>query len=349
MAAKPDRSAPNPRSGEGFAASSTRGGPEPTHLVKVLGLGAKLPVSGSRDRKIALIAAHQRGRVARRQLRAAGIGNGVVDRLIKRSMLFALHSGVFAVGHPGVVPLGRETAALLAVRDGAVLSHGTAAALWGLRPVDAGEDLIHVLVPGGSAASPAGVRVHRTRILAPNDVRVRHGLPVTSPARTLLDYAAELTERELEFLFDQAMVAKMITVRDVDEIIGRANGRNGRPALRALVERQRDPAFTRSEAEARFLGLIRAAQLPEPEVNARVHGYEVDFLWRAERLVVEIDGFRFHSTRHAFEHDRRKDAKLQVHGLATMRFTWSQLVRESYAMIARVAQALAAAARVNAS
>lgn len=74
-------------------------------------------------------------------------------------------------------------------------------------------------------------------------------------------------------------------------------------------------------------------------MNARVHGYEVDFLWRAERLVVKIDGFRFHSTRHAFEHDRRKDAKLQVHGLATMR----------YAMIARVAQALAAAARVNAS
>ncbi len=340
MTEKPDRSAANPRSARGVVARTTGGGPEPTHLVKVLGLAAKLRVSGPRDRKIAMIAARQRGRVARRQLRAAGISHGVVDRLVKRGGLFPLAYAVFAVGHPGPVPLGRETAALLAVRDGAVLSHGTAAALWGLRRVDTDDDLIHVLVPGSSTASPPGVRVHRTRILEPNDVRIRYGLPVTSPARMLLDYAADLTERELEFLFDQAMVPKIVTVGEVEEIVERANGRTGRPALRALIERQRDPAFTRSEAEKRFLGLIRAAQLPEPEVNARIHGYEVDFLWRAQRLVVEIDGFRFHSTRRAFEHDRRKDTTLQAKGLAVMRFTWRQLTQDSYAAIARVAQAL---------
>lgn len=111
--------------------------------------------------------------------------------------------------------------------------------------------------------------------------------------------------------------------------------------MAALVAHQAGSALTRSEAEERFLDLIRRAQLPAPEVNTRVHGYEVDFLWRAQRLVVEIDGFRFHSTRRAFEGDRRKDATLKAAGLATMRVTWDQIEHELLAVTARLGQALA--------
>lgn len=109
--------------------------------------------------------------------------------------------------------------------------------------------------------------------------------------------------------------------------------------LQALLERRGGPTLTRSEAEERFLALIRGATLPEPKVNARIHGYEVDFLWPG-RLVVEIDGFRFHSTRRAFEHDHRKDAVLRGAGLPVMRFTWSQLAHEPYAVVVQVVRGL---------
>lgn len=141
---------------------------------------------------------------------------------------------------------------------------------------------------------------------------------MTSPARTLLDLADLLIGRDLERVFDEMLVQRLVRIFEVVELLQRATGRAGGPLLAALLERQRGPVFTRSEAEERFLALIRGAQLPEPEVNVRIHGYAVDFLWRSQRLVVEIDGFRFHSTRSAFEHDRRKDAALRAAGLAVM-------------------------------
>jgi very-short-patch-repair endonuclease len=102
-----------------------------------------------------------------------------------------------------------------------------------------------------------------------------------------------------------------------------------------------NPAFTRSEAERRLLALIRAAGLPPPRTNVHVGPYEVDFLWPAHRLVVEVDGFAFHSSRAAFERDRRRDADLQARGLRVTRVTWRQLEREPHAVVARLAAALA--------
>jgi very-short-patch-repair endonuclease len=311
-----------------------------THAVKVLGAGAELLVSGRRDERIAAVAGAQRGRVSRRQLLAAGISYSAIERLVARGQLLPRHRGVFAVGHQAPTKLADETAALLAVRDGAALSHHSAAMLWGIAPSGSGDGRIHVLVPGGSAKRLQGVHVHRTRILAPRDVRIREGLPVTSPARTLFDLAETVTERELERHFDQALVDRLVRLPEVAELLRRFQGRPGCPQLRALLNREGGPTRTRSQAEERFLALIRRAQLPEPEVNVRLHGYEVDFHWRAQRLVVEIDGFQFHSTRRAFEHDRRKDATLRAAGIATMRVTWRQMTEESYTVIAQLAQAL---------
>jgi very-short-patch-repair endonuclease len=308
--------------------------------VKVLGLGAELRVSGKRDQKIAMIAAAQRGRVSRRQLHAAGITNGVIRRLVHRSVLHPLLPGVFAVGHLAPIEFGPETAALLAVGRDAVLSHQTAASFWGLRPSGSDDGVVHVLVRGGSASSLDGIWLHRTRVLGRQEVRLRHGLPVTSPARALADIAGGLTDRQLEFAFDQAVTAGILRPAEIVDVVSRLPSHPGRARLLALAEAERAPTLTRSEAEERFLALLRSAELPEPEVNARIHGYEVDFLWRAQRLVVEIDGYRYHSTRRAFEHDRRKDATLHAAGLGTMRITWRQLEREPFAVIARLAAAM---------
>jgi very-short-patch-repair endonuclease len=107
------------------------------------------------------------------------------------------------------------------------------------------------------------------------------------------------------------------------------------------MEHDRAPFLTRAEAQERMLDLIRSADLPEPEVNVRIGGYEVDFLWREQRLVVEIDGYRYHSTRRAFEHDRSKDAALQDAGFVVVRITWRQLVHQPFAIVARLVRRLA--------
>jgi very-short-patch-repair endonuclease len=340
MAGEMSGSAPAEQFQRKVASWATRDGREATYLVKVLGAGAELRVHGTRDQKISMIAKAQRGRVSRRQLRAAGISDGVSSRLVARSMIFPLHAGVFAVGHLAPIELGAETAALLAVREGAALSHRSAALLWGMVRQAPEDGLIHVLVTGGSARSPAGVLVHRTRALTPRDVRIRAGLPVTAPAWTLLDLAGIENDRRLELAFDQALVSGIVRRPEIREVLARAGGRPGRGRLRELVADDGATAITRSEAEERFLELIRKAGLPQPEVNARICGYEVDFLWREQGLVVEIDGYRYHSTRRAFEHDRRKDAILQAAGLITTRITWRQLVREPLAVVARLARRL---------
>ena len=138
----------------------------------------------------------------------------------------------------------------------------------------------------------------------------------------------------------RASCAEILRIADVEDVLRRASSLRGAPLLAGILERRRGPTVTRSEAEERFLSLIREALLPPPEVNVSIHGYEVDFLWRTQRLVVEVDGYAYHGNRGAFERDRRKDAKLRAAGLSSMRVTWLQMQDESYALIAHVAQAL---------
>jgi very-short-patch-repair endonuclease len=111
--------------------------------------------------------------------------------------------------------------------------------------------------------------------------------------------------------------------------------------LRALLSGDASPALTRSQAEERFLALVRRAQLALPEANVGVGGYEVDFLWRSQRLAVEVDGFAFHSSRRAFNRDRRRDSLLSLKGLRVLRITWSQIVEEPEAVAALLAHNLA--------
>jgi very-short-patch-repair endonuclease len=306
----------------------------------VLGVRSEVRVFGTADERIAAIAALQRGCIAEWQLRAAGIGRDAIRRRVRRGTLIRLHARVYAVGHLAAMPLRAETAAILAVRAGALLSHHTAAALWDLPvPRDSGEP-VHLLVAGGSPGRRAGVRAHRTRRLDPRDVRSRHGLPVTSPARTLLDLADTLAPNRLARALDEARITGLVRPAQLRAVLNRPAGRHGAAVLRSLIDAEAEPQLTRSELEERMLALIRSADLPAPRVNQRLHGYEVDFHWPVERLVVEVDGFRFHSSRRAFERDRLKDARLRDHDVETLRVTWRQLDREPIAVAARLARAL---------
>lgn len=334
-------SAHTPASSEECALAASGGDGDRTRLVRVLGVCAPVAVCGTVDQRVAQIGRRQRGQVARRQLIAAGLSGATIRRMLARHRLIPQFPGAYAVGHDAPTELGVETAALLAIREGAALSNLSAAYVWELRPRREGP--VEVVVGGSSSARTAGITVHRSCCLAPRDIRMRHGLPVTSPARTLLDLADQLTARQLELAYDQAVTSAILRPSEVAELLGRAAGRRGGPLLAALIDGKRTPTVTRSTAEERLLSLIREALLPHPRVNSRLQGYEVDFHWPDESLVVEVDGFRFHSTRRAFESDRRRDRDLQALGLRTMRVTWRQLEEEPYAVIARIAQGLAAA------
>lgn len=172
----------------------------------------------------------------------------------------------------------------------------------------------------------------------PAEIRALDGIPTTAPARTLLDIASDLPARELAGALEQAQIKRLLTKADIADALSRAPGRPGSRALRNLIA---EPAFTRSEAERQLLKLLRAARLPRPRFNETVEGYEVDVVWRADRVVLEFDSYSFHATRAAFERDRTRDAVLTRGGYLPLRTTWHELNVESHALIARVAEALA--------
>ena len=253
--------------------------------------------------------------------------------------LWPEHQGVYSVGYPSKQPLARETTALLAMGPNAVLSHLTAAAVWGMYPPRPDDAPVEVLVPGPHVRR--GIVAHRTTRLGPHEVRLCQALPVTSPVRTVQDIAGTVSMRELERAVDEAVVRRLMRVHQLSDGVARDKGRRGGPILAALLEHRGNTTITRSQAEERMLEIIRAAGFPPPDTNARINGYEVDFLWRPQRLVVEIDGYTYHSTRSAFERDRAKDAALAAAGYLVIRITWLQMEHEPYVVVVHLAQALA--------
>lgn len=295
------------------------------------------------DAAVARIAARQRGVVTRRQLRAAGLGPKAIAHRLQRGRLHPVHRGVYLVGHTAPPKLALETAALLAAGRHAVLSHRTAAHLWGLLP-QPGPRIHLSLVDRRSPRPSPTVIVHRPRTLSAREHSTLEGLPVTTPLRTIADLAGAATTSELERAVHEAEVRRLVTRRDLVDAVDRLSGRRGITTLRTVVSEARGRLITRSEAETRFLSLVDKARLPQPEANVQLGAYEVDALWRDQRLVVEIDGFRYHSTRSAFERDRLRDAELQAAGLRVMRVTWRQVTDEPEAVVARLAGALQAGA-----
>jgi very-short-patch-repair endonuclease len=234
-------------------------------------------------------------------------------------------------------------AAVLACGDGAVVSHGSAARLWELLPEQNASAAVEVTVSRSSRARRTGVLCHRGQRHAPNEVTTLQRLPITTPTRTLLDIANAVGRRDLELALSRALTRGVTSEPQLRALLGRYPRRGGARGLRMLLDGEEPLTLTRSEAEERFLTLIRKAQLPLPETNVSVTGYEVDFYWRPNGFVVEIDGFAFHSSAEMFESDRRRDAVLAASGVRVMRATWRQLTREPEALLVRLTQALAKA------
>jgi very-short-patch-repair endonuclease len=223
-------------------------------------------------------------------------------------------------------------AAVLAYGDGAVLSHRSAAALHGIRPTSRRD--VDITLPSRSARPRPGIDVHRSTTLTNADVTKVDGIPCTSVARTLLDLADVVDERGVEKAIDEAEVLRVFDLREVEEVLERAGGRRGASVVRRLLADYGGPTLTREELEERFLALCRKASLPSPSVNEWITlddgiAYKADFLWRAERVIVETDGWGSHGTRRAFENDRKRDRRLRLAGWDVIRFTWRDVERES--------------------
>jgi very-short-patch-repair endonuclease len=242
-----------------------------------------------------------------------------------------------------MVPGAAELAGVLACGPKTVVSHRSAVALWGLG--QAVGDQVQVTVSGRHCRSRPGVRVHRVGTLDPRDRRLHRGIPVTSPARALLDFAAEAAHDELEQALAEARVRNLVSDRELQAAIRRAPYRSGAAALRAELEREAGPQWTQSGAERRMLQLIRAARLPPPQTQVRIAGWPADFLWPEHKLIVEVDGYPFHSHRRAFERDRRRDAAHVAAGYRVIRVTYRQLREEPLAIAVVIARAIEVCAR----
>jgi len=286
------------------------------------------------DLLVSTVAERQGGLVTRRQLTALQLGPAAVHRRMERGLLHRLHRGVYLWAQSSPEPPVRARAAVLACGDGAILSHLSAMAHWGMTPESEGP--IDVTITGRRSRHP-DIRTHNRRALDVRDIRTLNAVPTTSPARTLLDSASEMPSRDFARAVERAQIKRLITKHELKATIARAPRHPNAAALRAVVA---EPAFTRSEAERRLLALLRSAKLPIPVFNAMVEGYEVDTLWREQRVILEFDSYAFHATRAAFERDRRKSAVLDRASYVVLRSTWNELTQDSYALIARVAEKL---------
>jgi very-short-patch-repair endonuclease len=273
-----------------------------------------------RDIRLAGLAARQHGVVTRRQLHTLGFDNSAILRRMKTGRLHQLYRNVYAVGHTDLTSHGRYLSAVLAYGNRAVLSHRSAAALWRICPERGPR--IDVTVPtGGSRPRRGQVIVHRSS-LPDEHVTVRDRIPLTTPARTIIDLGDHLDRRELERALDEAHYLRLSSLQPLP-------GRRGAGVLaEVLAEHVGGTTRTRSDFEELVLALCADHDLPQPLVNQVVEGYEADFVWPMARLIAEADGWAAHRRRSAFERDRVRDAALQVAGWRVIRITWRRLLAE---------------------
>lgn len=294
-------------------------------------------VRGTGEAELARLASLQHGCSHRRQLLVA-LGRGALAQRLNTRRYRPLHRAVYVIDPLHVDEWTSTMAAILLFAGDAVASHRTAGAIWEM--VAEIPTCPQVTVVGRGAHAQADVQICRATSLAPRDVRWRRDLPVTSPARTAVDLAGDLTAFELEDVLACCQEKRLASPDEIREALARAPYSVGARMLRALLDRG-GFARTRSHYERKLLALIAAAGLPRPLTNHKLVGHEVDMVWHDKQLVVEFDGFRYHGDRKTFERDRRRDQDLVASGYRVMRVTARQLEEEPFAVIARLAAALA--------
>lgn len=293
---------------------------------------------GPGEAAVAWVASRQLALITIPQLDVAGVGRGGVRRRRENGSLHLVYRGVYLVGHPVPPPGALELGAVLACGRRTLVSNRSAAALFGLAKPP--EDAVEVTVIARGCRSRTGLQVHQVGTLATADQGRQNGIPVTSPARTAIDYAATATYEEAEWVIAEAFALKLVTEPEIREAIDRAPHRAGVALVKAILGQPGGPARTRSGGEGAMLRLIRAARLPTPRTNYRVAGFTADFCWPDARLIVEVDGHPFHSTRAAIERDHRRDLVHREAGYEVLRFTAKQLAEAPVYVATVIARAL---------
>ena len=277
---------------------------------------------------MARLATRQHGVVAQRQLLAIGYSERAIKLRMDAGRLNPIHREVYAVGHSRVSRNGRWLGAVLAYGDFALLSHRTAAALWEL--AKPGSSPIDVSAPVGRQGLRRRQRIwiHRGKLHF-EDRAERAGIPVTSVARTLFDFAEVVDFQRLERVWEEADRLKLLRLDEVERVCERGHGRRALKSTRRLLAGVRASTRTRSPLEDRFQRFARFFDLPPHVTNVDVLGSEVDVFWPAAKLIVELDSWEFHSHRAAFQRDRVRDARLLVAGYRTVRVTHYRLDKEA--------------------
>jgi very-short-patch-repair endonuclease len=282
------------------------------------------------DLRLAELARRQHGVVSHGQLIDLGLGKSAIGAWAKRGRLHRVHRGVYALRYPHLTRNGRFLAAVLACGDGAALSHFSAAVLWGM--LNDGGGNIHVTAD--TRRRCPGVIVHESELA--EDITKRAGIPVTKPARTLIDLADVAPRRTLERAIDEAEFLRL-------DCTGLApkHGRRGSGALSSvLAVHTAGSTRTRSELEEMFLDLCDKHDLPRPQVNVHIEGYECDFVWPEQRLIVETDGAAAHAGERRRGRDLERDAELVAGGWRVIRITYERLLREPERVAEQIARAL---------
>jgi len=289
--------------------------------------------------EIAAFTERQKGQIAHSQLRALAVGRGAIRHGLQTGRIRETFEGVYALGDLALPALWRENGAVLSCGEGAFVSRRAAVIAWGV--LQGFAQLLDVTVPYERNPKRTGIRVHRSRVIDPRDVTQLDGVPIATPAFALFEAAPDLTFEQFERAFDDALTKKVMTLAGAQDTVRRHAGRPGSKLFGELAVSEHGLEITRSWLEQRMKSLVRMGDLPMPVLNLRKGRILPDFKWRAERVIVEVDGFRTHGTRRAFENDRARDAALAAEGWLVLRFTWRQLKYQPELVLARLAAVLA--------
>jgi hypothetical protein len=276
---------------------------------------------GGEDRTLAALALRQHGVVTRWQLLAAGISARSIEKRLDKGSLIRVHRGVYRVGHVAPSVEAEYMAAVLACGDGSLLCGRAAAHLLGL-------------IRGNPAPDPEvatrterhvpGLRTERMRHGDSHDATTRMAIPVTTPARTLVDLAAVVHRGELARAAHEAGIRHGTTPEDVEAVLARRPTSAGARVLRDVLWGEQGK--TLSKLERAFLKLLRDARLPLPMTNRLAGGRLVDCRWPERKLTVELDSYRYHRSRHAWELDRKRERQAYARGDDFRRYTWGDVV-----------------------
>jgi very-short-patch-repair endonuclease len=260
--------------------------------------------------------------VTRKQLLDAEISSSVIDERIEKGLLVPEYRGVYRIGHVAPSTEATYMAAVLAAGKRAALSGQAAGHLM---------KLLKGVPPPPEVTAPTERRIKevetkRDRRLDHRDIWVYDGIPCTTVARTLVDLAAILDEDDLARAVHEASVRYRTTPKQIEAVLARRPKLKGSAALRRIL--RGDTTLTLSKLEKRFLELLRENNLELPETNERIDGRFVDCRWPERKLTIELDSYRYHATRHAWEQDRKREREARKRGDDFRRFTWGDVFEE---------------------